>query len=83
LRRAGQAPIFPGVSAPEKIPLSGLSRSELEALSERLLAENAALQQTVGELRAQIARLKGVAARPALKPSGMEHKTEPKPANGG
>jgi hypothetical protein len=67
------------VSAPEKISLSGLSRGELEALTERLLAENAALQQTVGELRAEIARLKGVAARPAIKPSGMEQKTEPKP----
>jgi hypothetical protein len=72
--------MLPGVSAPEKIPLSGLSRGDLEALTERLLAENAALQQTVGELRAQIARLKGVAPRPALKPSGMEPKTEPKPA---
>ena len=78
MRRACQAPIFPGVSAPEKISLSGLSRGDLEALTERLLAENAALQQTVGELRAEIARLKGVAARPAIKPSGMEQKTEPK-----
>jgi len=66
------------VSASEKISLSGLSRGDLEALTERLLAENAALQQTVGELRAEIARLKGVAARPAIKPSGMEQKTEPK-----
>ena len=30
-----------------KIPLSGLSRGELEALAERLLAENAALRQAL------------------------------------
>jgi hypothetical protein len=62
-----------------KIPLSGLPRGELEALAERLLAENAALKQAIAELRAEVATLKGVKGRPKLKPSGMEKGTEPKP----
>ena len=66
------------MSVPEKIPLSELSRGDLEALTERLLAENAALKQAVAELRAEIAKLKGVTGRPAIRPSGMEQKTEPK-----
>src|SRR3954468_11049955 len=69
------------MSVPEKIPLSELSRGDLEALAERLLAENAALKQAVVELRAEIAKLKGVTGRPAIRPSGMEQKTEPKPAD--
>ena len=66
------------MSVPEKIPLSELSRGDLEALTERLLAENAALKQAVADLRAEIAKLKGVTGRPAIRPSGMEQKTEPK-----
>ena len=65
------------MSVPEKIPLSELSRGDLEALAERLLAEKAALKQAVVELRAEIAKLKGVKGRPAIRPSGMEQKTEP------
>src|ERR671929_106578 len=57
------------MSAPEKIALSGLPRGELEALVERLLAENAAL--------------KGVKRRPEVKPSGMEKGTEPATAGTG
>src|SRR5215203_4188032 len=68
------------MSAPEKITLSGLPRGELEALAERLLAENAALRQALAELRAEVATLKGVKGRPKLKPSGMDKATGPKPA---
>jgi hypothetical protein len=67
------------MSAPEKIPLSGLPRGELEALAERLLAENAALRQAIAELRAEVATLKGVKGRPKMRPSGMEQGTEPEP----
>ena len=67
------------MSAPEKIALASLSRDALEALTERLLAENAALQQAIAELRAEVAQLKGVKGRPKIKPSGMEKGTEPEP----
>src|SRR3954467_10421985 len=60
------------MSASGKISLSGLPRAELEALAERLLAENDALRQVVTELKAEVATLKGVKGRPKLRPSGME-----------
>jgi hypothetical protein len=60
------------MSAPAKIPLSSLPRGELEALAERLLAENDALKQAVAELKAEVATLKGVKRRPEVRPSGME-----------
>lgn len=63
------------MSAPKTITLSALSRGDLEALAERLLAENAALQQAIVEMRAEVAKLKGVKGRPKLKPSGMENAT--------
>ena len=44
------------MSVSEKIPLSELSRGDLEALAERLLAENAALKQAVVDLRAESSR---------------------------
>src|SRR3712207_152092 len=65
------------MSAPKKIPVSGLPRGELEALAERLLIENAALRQAIAELGAEVATLKGVKGRPKLRPSGMEKATEP------
>src|SRR4051794_14955089 len=71
------------MSAPEKIPLSGLPRGELEAVAERLLAENAALKRAIAELRAEVATLKGVKGRPEVRPSGMEKGTGPGPAETG
>src|SRR3982751_253150 len=71
------------MSAPAKIPLSSLPRGELEALAERLLAENDALKQAVAGLKAEVATLKGVKGRPEVKPSGMEKGTEPAPAGTG
>ena len=73
------------MSASEKISLSGLPRGELEALAERLLAENDALRQVVAGLKAEVATLKGVKGRPELKPSGMEKGagSEPGAANRG
>ena len=67
------------MSVPKKISLSGLPRGELEALAERLLAENAALKRAIAELRAEVATLKGVRGRPRMRPSGMEKGTEPEP----
>jgi hypothetical protein len=67
------------MSASAKIPLSGPPRGELEALAERLLAENAALRQAIAELRAEVATLKRVKGRPKVGPRGMEKGTEPEP----
>src|SRR3954462_1356783 len=71
------------MSASGKISLSGLPRAELEALAERLLAENDALRQVIAGLKAEVATLKGVKGRPELKPSGMGKGTEPAPAGTG
>src|SRR4051812_13446706 len=68
------------MSASKQVSLSGLPRGELEALAERLLAENDALRQVIAGLKAEVATLKGVRGRPELKPSGMDERTEPAPA---
>src|SRR5689334_22132099 len=71
------------MSASKQISLSGLPRGELEALAERLLAENDALRQAIAELKAEVATLKGLKGRPEVKPSGMEKGTEPAKAGTG
>ena len=76
MRRAGADPTFSGHVSSGEDPLSGLPRGELEALAERLLAENDALRQVVAELKAEVATLKGVKGRPEVKPSGMEKGAE-------
>ena len=71
------------MSASKKTSLSALLRSDLEALTERLLAENAALKQAIAELLAEVATLKGLQGRPKVKPSGMDQATESQPVNQG
>ncbi|MBV8855120.1 MAG: transposase [Sinobacteraceae bacterium] len=59
-----------------------LSPEALRELVIALLARVAALEHTVTAQRDEIARLKNVPGRPAIKPSGMENATQPKPPSG-
>jgi transposase IS66 family protein len=57
--------------------LDGLTSAQLKELVVERLDEVAALKQTVGSLREEVARLKGLKGRPDIKPSGMDAATEP------
>jgi hypothetical protein len=69
------------VDVPLPPAFSDLSRRALETLRVDLFGKVAVLEKIVGEQREEIARLKGLKGRPAIKPSGMDKATEPvKPA---
>ena len=59
--------------------IDGLPLAELKRLVVRLLEENAEQTRVIAELRAEVARLKGLKGRPPIKPSGMETGSSPKP----
>src|SRR3954469_8830785 len=62
--------------------LEHLSSAELRELVIALVGKVAALERAVTVQRDEIARLKNVPRRPAIKPSGMENATQPKPPTG-
>ena len=62
---------------PSPAALSALSRAELEALLVKQFEDLSVLKQTVSELRAEIARLKGLKGRPNIKPRGMDKGAAP------
>ena len=67
---------------PPPSDLDTLSLLELRTLVLALVARVSDLERTVISQRDEIARLKGLAGRPTIKPSGMEAATQPKPPAG-
>jgi hypothetical protein len=65
------------IRVPPASELDSLTAAELKDLDLGLLAEVAALKQTVAAQREEIAWLKGMKGRPTIKPSGMEPTTAP------
>ena len=65
------------IRVPPASELDSLTAAELKDLVLGLLAEVAALKQTVAAQREEIAWLKGMKGRPTIKPSGMEPTTAP------
>lgn len=69
---------LPEICEAERTPLVEL----LLARIERLLEEQCRQAELIGQLRDEIAVLKGEKARPKYKPSGMEQQTEPQASEG-
>ncbi|MFL5283621.1 MAG: hypothetical protein ACJ8AW_22185 [Rhodopila sp.] len=65
------------IHVPPSDDLDSLSPAQLKELVVQLLAEVAALKQTVAAQREEIARLKGLKGPPSIKPSGMKQATPP------
>jgi hypothetical protein len=80
LRRRDSVRFLDDVPPPAN--LSALTRPELEALLLELFGKVSSLEAKLAEQREEIARLKGLKGRPAIKPSGMDKGTEPRKAAG-
>ncbi len=80
-------PHLPSMTDPN--PLPEIPEAERTSLVESLLArieqlleEQRRQAELIGQLRDEIAVLKGEKARPKFKPSGMEQQTEPETSEG-
>lgn len=70
--------LLPEIGEAERTPLV----ESLLARIEQLLEEQRRQAELIGQLRDEIAVLKGEKARPKFKPSGMEQQTEPESSEG-